>query len=452
MKLHRCALAVAVACASGSAFSQTSSTAKTAVVADTLIQLYGHLDVSIDSATKGIKPDQTNAPFGTATPDGAGGWQPAISSNLSYVGIRGGRDLGEGGLRAIFQFETQIDVSATPGPSVNSASSDPSVKGALASRNSYLGLAGGWGAFKVGKTDTPYKLSTGRMDPFSATVGDYNSIMGNTGGDNRAEFDGRLSHAAWYESPSFGGFRVDALWSPGQNRATDNSGVAAGEPSCTGGNTPGGVLSAAGTGACTDGAFGSAYSLAGSFEGGGLYVTAAYELHKQVNRLGDEAAGGGPAPLGAVGVVDEYAYKVGAQYKFPTRTTVNAIYEKMHRGAPDPNFNERQRDGYWLAVTQGIGAKDDVSIGWAHAGKTPGDPGLGPVENAANMYTAMYKHHWDNRTNWYLVYARQDNHTAAHYDLGASGHGITTDCHDAAGNCFPGTTLQAVSVGMQYNF
>src|SRR5262249_16592159 len=138
MKPHRCALAVALALSSGSAFSQTSDSATTAVVADTLIQIYGHLDVSIDSATKGIKPDQTNAPFGTTMPDGAGGWQPSISSNLSYVGVRGGRDVSPG-LRAVFQFETQIDVSATPGPSVNSASSDASVKGALASRNSYLG-------------------------------------------------------------------------------------------------------------------------------------------------------------------------------------------------------------------------------------------------------------------------------------------------------------------------
>ena len=452
MKLQRCAIAVALALSSGGAFSQERSTATTAVVADTLIQIYGHLDVSIDSATKGIKPDQTNSPFGTTKPDGAGGWQPAISSNLSYVGVRGGRDISDG-LRAVFQFETQIDLTATPGPSVNSASSDASVKGALASRNSYLGLAGGWGAFKVGKTDAPYKLSTARMDPFSASVGDYNSIMGNTGGDNRAEFDTRMSHAAWYESPSFGGFRFDALWSPGQNRATDNSGVAAGEPNCTGGNTAGGVLSAAGAGACTDGSFGSAYSVAGSFEGGGLYVTAAYELHKQVNRLGDETNPTPPgAPAGAVGVVDEYAYKVGVQYHLPTKTTLNAIYEKMHRSAPDPTFNERQRDGYWLAVTQGIGERDDVSLGWAHAGKTPGDPGIGPVDNAANMYTVGYKHHFDRRTNWYAVYARQDNHVGAHYDLGASGHGITTDCHDAAGNCFPGTTLQAVSVGMQYNF
>ena len=453
MKLHRSAIACALAVASGGAYSQASDTAKTAVVADTLIQIYGHLDVSIDSATKGIDAGQTNAPFGTTTPDGKVGWQPAISSNLSYVGVRGSRDLGESGLRGIFQFETQIDVSATPGPSVNSASSDPAVKGALASRNSYLGLAGGWGAFKVGKTDTPYKLSTGRLDPFSATVGDYNSIIGNTGGDNRAEFDARLSHSAWYESPAMGGFRVQALWSPGQNRSSDNSGVAAGEPDCTGANTAGGVLSAAGTGACTDGSFGNAYSIAGSWTGGPAYVTLAYEKHSGVNRLGDETNPTPPgAPAGTVGVVDESAMKIGVQYKLPTRTTINAVAERMRRAAPDPSFNERQRNGFWLALTQQLGDKNDVNLGWAHAGKTDGDPIIGPADNEANMYALGFKHHWDRRTNWYAVYARQVNHPAAHFDLGASGHGITTDCHDAVGNCFPGTTLQAISVGMHYNF
>jgi len=38
--------------------------------------------------------------------------------------------------------------------------------------------------------------------------------------------------------------------------------------------------------------------------------------------------------------------------------------------------HERQRSGFWLAATQKVSANDDVNIGWAHAGKTPGDPGV----------------------------------------------------------------------------
>jgi len=205
--------------------AKESTGGKAPVTADTTIQLYGHLDLSIDTATKGMSDGHMRSD-GTAAV-GKLGWQPDISSNLSYFGVRGGHDL-DGGLRAIFQFETQVDVAATPGGSVSSASSDNQVKGAFASRNSYLGLAGGFGAVKLGKTDAPYKLSTARMDPFSASVGDYNSIMGNTGGDNRAEFDTRLSHAVWYESPNLNGFRLSVLWSPGQNRSNDNSEVASG--------------------------------------------------------------------------------------------------------------------------------------------------------------------------------------------------------------------------------
>jgi len=458
MNRNRCALACALAFASCSAFAQSEGgrTPTTAVVADTLIQLYGHLDLSLDVATKGIKSGDMNA--GGATADGRLGWQPDISSNLSYFGVRGSHNIGDG-YRMVFQLEVQADVAATPGTSSNTASGDTAVKGAFASRNSFLGISSGWGAVKLGKTDTPYKLSTARLDPFSASVGDYNSIMGNTGGDNRAEFDQRLSHAAWYESPNMGGFRVNVLWSPGQNRASDNSIVASGEPDCTGGNSggnaPGGFgpsfTGGAGVpGPCTDGSFGNAYSISGVYEAGPLYTTLAWERHQDVNRTGDEA--GGLATAGTVGVRNEQAVKLGGQYTFPTRTTVNAIIERMTRDAPNANFNERQRNGSWIAVTQGLTEKDEVNAGWAHAGKTPGDPGVGPIDNKADMISLGYKHHFDRSANWYVVYAHQDNKPGAHYDLGASGHGITTDCHDAAGNCFPGKTLQALSVGMQYTF
>ena len=433
MKLNRIAVAVALAMAGGSALGQQAAAP---VTAETSVQIYGHLDVSIDDITKGIAGKTSGA--GPAT--GKLGYQSDISSNLSYLGVRGSQTLGSSGLRGVFQVETQLDIASTPGTGIP----DGSVKGAWASRNSFVGLAGSWGAFKIGKTDAPYKLSTARMDPFASSIGDYNSIMGNTGGDNRAEFDTRLSHAAWYESPSIGGFRVSALFAPGQNRSSDNSTPASGEPNCTGGNTP----------PCTDGSYGNALSIAGIYEAGPAYLIAAYEKHTDVNRTGDDASGGGPAPAGAVGIGDEQAFKVGVQYSLPTNTTLNFIVERMTRHGSVADFNERQRSGFWLAATQKVSANDDVNIGWAHAGKTPGDPGAGPVDNKANMLALGYKHHFNRQANWYAVYARQDNKDGAHYDLGASGHGITTDCHDAAtpANCFPGGKVQGLSLGMQYNF
>jgi predicted porin len=432
MKVNRCAIACALALASSGALAQQRAP-NTAVVADTLIQLYGHLDVSVDDLTKGI----AGKTQGGNTAMGRLGYQPDLSSNLSAIGVRGGREVAPG-LRMVYQVETQIDVTATPGPSTVP---DNTIKGAFASRNTYLGIAADWGALKLGKTDTPYKLSTGRMDPFSASIGDYNSIMGNTGGDNRAEFDARLSHAIWYESPSMSGFRVNALFAPGQNRSSDNSNAASGEPDCTGGNQP----------TCNDGSFDNAYSIAGVYQAGPLYAIAAFERHANVNRTGDE---GGAVPIGAVGIANEQAWKVGAQYKIGA-TTLNGIIERMTRSAPNADFNERQRNGFWLAATEKFSEQDDINVGWAHAGKTPGAPGpaiAGPQDNVSNMFALGYKHHFDRQANWYAVFAMQKNHNDAHYDLGASGHGITTDCHDANGACFTGGKVQGVSVGMQYNF
>lgn len=452
MEKRKTWMAGAIALGVAAVFGAPSQVA--AADGDSTLQFYGHLDLSVDGATKGIKEGgSANNPPAT----GKTGWQTDVSSNLSYFGFRGDHDIG-GGYRMVFQAETQIDVAATPGPSpVNQASqgnTDNKVLGALGSRNSFLGIAGGFGAFKLGKTDAPYKLSTARMDPFSATVGDYNSIMGNSGGDNRAEFDTRLSHAMWYESPKWGGASFSALWAPGQNRAADNSNNASGEPDCTGGG--GGVTGNSSPGSqtvnpCNDGSFGDAYSVAGVYETGGLYGILAYEFHKLTNRTGDEQNPGD----NNVGVADESAAKVGVQYMFPTNTIVSVILEKLNRRNPNPDFNERSHNASWLAVTQKLSDKDEVNLGWAHAGKTPGQPGAptGAVtDNASNMYSVGYKHNFDKKSNWYAVYARQANHAGGHYDLGASGHGITTDCKDAAGVCFTGETLQAVSVGWMYSF
>ena len=424
------------------------SASSPAVAQNTSVQFYGHLDLSIDDITKGIKDPAAVGKLG---------WQPDISSNLSYFGFRGDHDIG-GGYKMVFQVETQVDVAATPGPSpVNQASQgnvDNKVLAALGSRNSFLGIAGNFGALKLGKTDAPYKLSTARMDPFSATVGDYNSIMGNSGGDNRAEFDTRLSHAIWYESNKMGAFSYSILFAPGQNRASDNSNNASGEPDCTGGG--GGITTGGVVNPCNDGSFGDAFSVSGVYQAGPLYGILAYESHSKVNRTGDEGA---PPPAGSVGVADERAVKVGVQYLVSPKTTINVIVERLTRNAPVSDFNERQRNGSWLALTQKVTAQDDVNLGWAHAGKTPGNPGgaggfipVGVVDDVANMYTVGYKHHFDRQSNWYAVYARQANHAGAHFDLGASGHGITTDCKDALGGCFGGQTIQAVSLGWMYSF
>jgi len=432
------------------------------------VQLYGNLDVAMDFATKGLRgvyPESNNV-----RPVGNVGYLAAISSNLSYIGVRGQQTMGHQ-LGFVYQLETQLDVSATSGTGYSTSNTSAAVKGGLTSRNSFIGVSSKYGgSLKIGKTDAPYKTSTARMNPFSAELGDYSSIMGNTGGDNRVEFLTRLDHAFWYESPVVNGFTLNALVSPGQNRGIDNNVVSAGSPDCTGGNIPG---SGSTPPICGDGSYGSAYSGSLGYTKGKMYVTAAYENHKSVNRSNDVAI-----ELAGADVADERAIKGGMQYSPSKATTISAIYEDMQRYvAPTLKYqDERSRTGFWLALTQSLNDKDNLNFGWARANPTPGDPGQRNTpggknpDNMANMYTFAYKHATNKFVTFYADYALQLNHPAAHYVLGAGGRGLTVDCHDGAvpaqldvstgvplvvgdgPHCFAGGRIQGFSTGLDFRF
>ena len=76
------------------------------------LTLYGNLDLSIDSTTKGIGGMTVDG----VPPVGRTGWMGAISSNISYIGVRGFQSLGDSfPARFVYQLETQIDVSASSG-------------------------------------------------------------------------------------------------------------------------------------------------------------------------------------------------------------------------------------------------------------------------------------------------------------------------------------------------
>ena len=473
---------------------------------------YGNIDVSIDDTTKALGGNVNNNPAFTGGsepfPTGNFGWLPAISSNSSYLGVRGFQQLPNFPFNFVYQLEVGFDVSATPGLKQSNSNLSNQVNGSLFNRNTYVGFASPeFGAVKIGKTNTPYSNSTGGFNPFAGQIGDYRVIMGNTGGDNRVEFDTRLDHSIWYESPTIGGFQWNALFSPGQNRSVINDNIPAGGSDCTGGNDPtsGGDLPVT----CSDGSFGNAASANISYTNGPLYLVAAAEWHQNVNRQSDVAAiyglanngvfsnasscsqvastaGAGLTPqqnanflrLCNEDVADEWAWKVGALYTFSTKTTVGAIFESLHRNDPaELQFiNERQRNGTWLFVTQELTPSDSMSFGWAHAFAANGDPGqhnsaslttadggaaFAANDNSADMLTANYKHKFGANLTWYTAVAATFNGPTAHYDLGAGGHGITTDCHSAfdatgglAGNphCWTGPILAGVSTGIQWRF
>ena len=487
---------------------------------DIIKGFYGTLDVSFDDTTKGINGLRADH-FGPLTngvyPDtgpkavqttGRIGYLPALSTNKSVLGYRGAHKIKGTDVEFIYQIETQPAITSAPGLNTSYTQQSNITKAGIGYGDTFVGFSGKeWGKIRFGTFYSPYKKSTDRMNPFSGMLGDYAVVMGNSGGDNRVEFGTRLDHSFWYESPKFGKvFSFDLLFSPGQNRTYDNVVQSSGSPDCNGGNMPGsGNLPLN----CDDGGFDDAFSVDLKYESGPLYVTAAYEIHKNVNRNSDGIgannpfyaalpansplldqnfnpanpnsiytpgdltqfyANGGSAPY-ANDIADESAFKIGAQFTFGFGLTISGIYEDLRRNLPAQlEFqNERQRNGLWFALSQDFSATDNLSIGWAHAGATPGDPGgqhnYNPnlLDDSANMYTIAWKHKFDKNLYWYLDAADTVNKGNVHYDLGAGGRGLTTDCHDGTNAVFTdftsygpttwgGCHIIGVSTGLNYKF
>lgn len=158
-------------------------------------------------------------------------------SRASRLGVKGSEDLG-GGLKAIYQLEFGVNLNDTNNNVVSNADS-------ITYRNSFVGLAGNFGTFLMGRHDTPMKISTGKLDMFVDTMADYNGTVGFR--------DLRADNVIAYISPSWSGFQFAGAVIP-----------------------VGGATAGFGENLNSDG-IADGYSLAGIYSNGPFYGSAAYE-------------------------------------------------------------------------------------------------------------------------------------------------------------------------------
>ena len=117
-----------------------------------------------------------------------------LSSNDSRLGFKGSEDLGNG-LSTIWQIESDLD-----------SGDGELTSGSLAARNTYIGLAGGWGAVIFGKHDTPYKITGRKVELFGDTKGDFRQVS------NAFGHEARLDNVIAYKLPTMGGFNLLAAY------------------------------------------------------------------------------------------------------------------------------------------------------------------------------------------------------------------------------------------------
>ncbi|BCN94035.1 porin [Thiomicrorhabdus immobilis] len=167
------------------AFAIASAVAAPVVMADAPV-VYGIANMAVQAnafATKNL---------------GSGPQSPglAVNSVASRVGIKGTEDLGNG-LKAIYQMEFNIDLSGNDSKQMNA-------------RNSFVGLAGGFGTVLMGTHDTPLNDTPLKMsqpkDLFNDGITDNGNVVKvlASGGEVRAD------NVIAYVSPSFAGIKLVA--------------------------------------------------------------------------------------------------------------------------------------------------------------------------------------------------------------------------------------------------
>lgn len=138
--------------------------------------------------------------------DGADYSEFNISSNSSRLGFKGEREF-QPNLTGMFQIEQQIDID------------DSGTE--FATRDTFVGLKGDWGMFRVGKFDTPFKRARGPANFFGDQLGDLRNVARTR---THGRFDERFRNSLHYRTPNINGFVWDIQYSPERGQQTTRDG------------------------------------------------------------------------------------------------------------------------------------------------------------------------------------------------------------------------------------
>jgi predicted porin len=328
---------------------------------------------------------------------GSGQSRMSLATNYSNMNISSTDDIGNGN-RVILNI--QFDLGAL------------SNTGSIANRNSYLGIEGSWGSFKMGTNENVYERWAYESDPLDGAMGIGGNIqmLGNSGlagggwfdvGNGQTADNGsfwrRTHQTIWYNSPNFNGFtfEVDYTLSAFKTATTDPT-----------------IL-----------------SIGGQYKPDGMpfFVNLGYETHS-------EALGG---PVGALH--DATGLSFGGGYTLMENLRLTARYEMLE----------------WEAVTGGakfershiwVGAKWTTPTGYFGAEFGLADDAenqAGSIPNSsANMIGLGYFHNLSKQSQAYVVGTIISNDDATNYGVGA-GTGSTGGL---------GSDHTAITVGLKHVF
>jgi predicted porin len=396
--------------------------------AQTNVTVYGKMYPDISHISTGGA--LANGDPGTSTIGPAANGTPSYNRTMmdspnSRIGFKGTEDLG-GGLKAIFQAEMGFSLDT----GANSTPDTPF------SRNTFVGLKGGFGTIRLGNMDTVYKELGDKMNFLGITSGNFMALSNvlskpsfTTNG--ASSFHLRRANSFYYTSPKLGGFTGLFDWSPNETAGDNKAGV---------------------------------YSMGVKYDGGPIYAALAYELHKDMfgGSNGMFANGGTQKTFANVSAAStvtatnaiagatssDQAIRATFQYKFTKDFSAEinlAHLQYSESGQVGPGkFDKYKHQSYSISVEKDIGAIQLVaSAGGETAGSCTLTGGTACNTNGLNarMFNAGIGYSLSKRTSLFGVYSYIGNTT-----------GVASNTLDGSAKPGAGQDISTIALGISHSF
>jgi predicted porin len=408
------------------------------------VTLYGRLNIDYELVNGRQVPD--------ASGNQANPTVSRLSSNSSRLGVRGTESLG-GGLNAIFQIEQNVS-----GDTGNSSTSG------FASRETFVGLQGAWGTFKMGKFLMPYD----DLHPIFGNVPTYTTSILSTANlwsqgtlsKFAGGFDARLGNSLRYDSPVWSGFNFSGQVSLRDSSGfPDNTGVSANPTSTIGTNlqvgsqtslTPPNVLNPNLGGDNGDHAseLRHAYvvGIAGYYNNGPIQAGIGYERNQKVRNY---------AIPGGTFNANDWALTVTGAYNFGVVRPA-LVYERLDYDTPTGSLT---RNLWGVTVTAPIGP-GALYFAWIDAlggqgGAVEGTRVGGLTrgsQTGSQQWEISYTYPLSKRTQVYAGYVGLANDKNAAYTFNINAYTVSTACTVSQPNCGSNGRPQGLVFGMIHLF
>jgi predicted porin len=386
----------------------------TAAFAQTNVTIYGVADVAMVGTTM---------TQGKAVQDASGSTFNA-QSNSSLLGFKGTEDLGNG-LKALFQFETGVEIEGTrTGGNYNTGSLWGN------QRDSFLGLDSKYGLIKAGYNSTPFRATVTSFDvlpgatgpgAIETMVGEMRFGTGSSGGALAYDSVIRATSVA-YAMPTLYGFNGSLAYTGSGNNGQNNQEGSA--SSCSSGQ---GQLSA-----CTATPQ-SAWGFNLGWTGFGVNLQGAFQ---QANY---NLSGAGTANLG-----DFTSYTVGASYTGIPGLKLSNVYVRNSLGtngtsALTSGAGKISNNQYWVGASYRMGNWEPL----ASAAFSSDMDGSTYQQLGSRMWTARANYYLSKRTMVYGLVSNVNNSANQNYTSFVTQSALTPT---------GGQNLFTYGLGMRTNF